>query len=278
MIGGPTWEAPDQAFNLTSGTKWYNGNASNPGPTGWLRYDFGAGNAQTVKRYTVISADVADRDPKTWTFQGSNDGSTWTTLDTQSNQAFANRRHAKAYNIGNTTAYRYYQIDVTANNGGTTLAIAELGLWSDQGRTIPDGTYRVISKKSKKVLDVYMGGTADGTNVQQWGWNGGNNQKWTLTHLDNGRYQATGVGSGKLLEVGGASTANGGNVRIYTSNNHNCQKWTVTPTGDGNYKIQNVHSVKAADVSGGSTADGANVLQWPYSGADNQQWRISTAP
>jgi hypothetical protein len=277
-IGAPSWEQPDQAFNRNSGSKWYNGNASNPSPTGWLRYDFGAGNAQTVKRYSVVSADVANRDPKTWTFQGSNDGSTWTTLDTQSNQAFLTRNHADTYNIGNTTAYRYYQIDVTANNGASTLAIAELSLWSDTGRTILDGTYRVISKKSKKVLDVYASGTADGTNVQQWGWTGGSNQKWTLTHLGSGQYQAMGVGSGKLLEVAGASTANGANIRIFTSNNNNCQKWTVTPTGDGNFKLLNVNSGKAVDVSGGSTADGANVLQWPYSGADNQQWRISIAP
>jgi hypothetical protein len=93
-----------------------------------LRYDFGAGKAHTVKRYMVVSADVANRDPKTWTLQGSNDGSTWKTLDTQSNQTFANRSHANSYNIGNTTAYRFYQIDVTANNGAGSLAIAELGL------------------------------------------------------------------------------------------------------------------------------------------------------
>ncbi len=133
-IGAPWYEAADQAFNGNSSSKWYNGNASNRGPTGWLRYDFGAGNAQTVKRYTVISGDVANRDPKTWTFQGSNDGSTWTTLDTQSNQAFVNRHHANTYNIGNTTAYRYYQLNVTANNGGGALAVGELGLWSDTVR------------------------------------------------------------------------------------------------------------------------------------------------
>ncbi|MDF3056574.1 MAG: coagulation factor 5/8 type domain protein [Rariglobus sp.] len=278
VVGAPAWEQADQAFNRNSGSKWHNGNATNPGPAGWLRYDFGAGNAQTVKRYTPVSADVANRDPKSWTFQGSNDGSTWTTLDTQSNQVFPTRNHANTYNIGNTTAYRYYQLNITANNGGGSLAIGELGLWSDTGRTIMDGTYRVISKKSKKVLDVYNSGTTDGMNVQQWGWTGGNNQKWTLTHLGNGQYQAMGVGSGKLLEVAGASTANGANIQIFTSNNNNCQKWTVTPTGDGNYKFLNVNSGKAVDVSGGSTADGANVLQWSYSGADNQQWRISIAP
>lgn len=136
VIGAPSWEAADQAFNGNSGSKWHNGNATNRSPTDWLRYDFGAGNAQTVKRYTVISADVANRDPKTWTFQGSNDGSSWTTLDTQSNQAFVNRNHANTYNLGNTTAYRYYQINVTANNGASTLAIAELGLWSDTNRVL----------------------------------------------------------------------------------------------------------------------------------------------
>ena len=277
-IGVPSNEGPDQAFNRNSDPKWFNGNASNPGPTGWLRYDFGASNAQTVKRYSVVSADVANRDPKTWTFQGSNDGSTWTTLDTQSNQAFVNRAHANTYNIGNTAAYRYYQIDITANNGGTTLAIAELSLWSDTGRTIPDGTFRVINKKSRKALDVYNNGTTDGTNVDQWSWNGGNNQKWTLTHLGNGQYQAMGVGSGKLLEVASASTADGGNVQIFTFDYDNCQKWTVTPAGDGNYKILNVNSGKDVDVSGGSTANGANVHQWTYGGGDNQQWRISIAP
>ena len=277
-IGAPSWEAPDQAFNRNSGSKWYNGNATNPGSTGWLRYDFGAGNAQTVKRYTVVSGDAANRDPKSWTFQGSNDGSTWTTLDTQSNQAFLTRNHANAYNIVSPAAYRYYQIDVTANNGAGTLAIAEFGLWSDTGRTMADGTYRVLNKRSKKALDVYASGTADGTNVDQWGWSGGNNQKWTLTHLGSGQYQAVGVGSGKLLEVAGASTTNGANVQIFTSNGNNGQKWTLTPVGDGNYKLLNVNSGKAVDVSGGSTADGGNVIQWPYSGADNQLWRISSAP
>jgi hypothetical protein len=139
VVGSPTWEGPDQAFDSNSGSKWYNGNAPKPGPTGWLRYDFGAGNAQTVKGYAVINADVANRDPKDWQFQGSNDGSTWTTLDTQNNQSFLTRPHANTYNIGNTTAYRYYQINVTANNGGGALAIAELALLVEKERATPAG-------------------------------------------------------------------------------------------------------------------------------------------
>ncbi|MBW8780269.1 MAG: RICIN domain-containing protein [Verrucomicrobia bacterium] len=265
-----------QAFDASATTKWFDG----AGSTGWVQYDFGSGNAQTIKRYTLTSADdMPDRDPKNWQFQGSNDGSTWTTLDTQSNQAFAARYQTNIYSITSPASYRYYRLNVTANNGNTTsLQLAELGLWSDTGRTVPNGTYRVINKNSRKALDVYNNGTADNTNVDQWSWNGGNNQKWTLTYLGNGQYNAMGVGSGKLLEVLASSTANGANIEIWSSTNTNRQKWTLTPVGNGNYKFLNGVSGKAAEVSGGSTADGANVQQWSYSGSDNQLWQISIAP
>jgi hypothetical protein len=267
-------EGSAKAFDRNPGSKWYGYNA----PTGWIQYDFGAGNEQVVKRYTINCADVDTRDPKNWNFLGSQDGSNWTTLDSQSNQSFAIRMGMNTYNIGNTTAYRYYQLQITANNGATGVAVAELGLWGDSGQTIPNGTYRVVSRKSNKVLDVVNGGTADGTDAVQWGWSGGNSQKWTFTYLGNGQYQVQGVASGKLLEVTGASTSNGAIVQIWPSNNNNCQKWTITPTADGTYRFLNVNSAKAADVSGGSTADGGAIIQWPYSGADNQLWRISITP
>jgi hypothetical protein len=271
---GPGTEASDQAFNRNPGSKWYDYNA----PTGWIQYDFGAGNAQVVKRYTINSADVAARDPKDWNFLGSADGANWTTLDSQSSQSFGTTMQMKTYDIGNTTAYRFYRLDITANNGATGVAVAELGLWGDSGQTIPNGTYRVASRKSNKVIDLASGGTADGTDAVQWGWSGGNSQKWTFTHLGNGQYQAVGVASGKLLEVTGASTSDGARLQIWPSNNNNCQKWTIMPAGDGTYKLLNVNSGKAVDVSSGSTADGAAIIQWPYSGGDNQRWVISIAP
>jgi hypothetical protein len=264
-------EGSAKAFDTDPGSKWYGYNS----PTGWLQYDFGANNAQVVKRYTVSSADVDTRDPKSWTFLGSQDGSNWTTLDSQSNQTFANRMQQNTYDLGNATAYRYYRLNITANNGAGGTAVAELGLWSDTGRTIPDGRYSLVSRKSNKVIDLVSGGTADGTDAVQWSWSGGNSQKWDLTWLGNGQYQATGVASGKLLEVTGASTANGAVVQIWPSNNNNCQKWTVVPASDGAFKLLNVNSGKAVDVSGGSTADGAAIIQWTDSGAANQQWLLA---
>jgi len=268
---GPQVGGSDDAFNGDPGSKWYGYNS----PTGWLQYDFGAGNAQVVKRYTINCADVANRDPKSWNFLGSQDGVSWTTLDSQSNQSFVIRMGMNTYNLANTTAYRYYRLDITANNGATGVAVADLGLWSDTGRTIPDGTYRLVSRKSNKVMDVTGGSTTDGAPLVQGGWHGTDSQQWDLAYLGNGQYKLTGVASNKLLEVMSASTSNGAVVQIWPSTNNNGQKWTVIPAGDGTFKLLNVNSGKAVDVSGGSTADGAAVIQWPDSGAVNQRWMFS---
>lgn len=267
-------EGSAKAFDTDPGSKWYCYNS----PTGWIQYDFGVGNAQVVKRYTINCADVDTRDPKGWNFRASQDGVSWTWLASASDQTFAIRMGMNTYDIGNTTAYRFYRLEITANNGATGVAVAELGLWGDSGQTVPDGRYRIVSRKSNKVLDLVNGSTADGTDAIQWSWNGGDDQKWDLVHLGGGQYKLVGVASGKLLEVTGASTNNGAVIQIWPSNNNNCQKWTLTPSGDGAFKLLNVNSGKAIDVSGGSSADGAGLIQWPYSGADNQQWRIAITP
>jgi hypothetical protein len=112
------------AFDQNSATKWLYG-----GVTGWLQYDLG--HTETVQRYTAISADVAARDPKDWQFLGSNDGVTWTTLDAQSSQTFAHRLELNSYTVANPGAYRYYRLNITANNGdSTSTALAEFGLFA----------------------------------------------------------------------------------------------------------------------------------------------------
>jgi hypothetical protein len=112
------------AFDLNSNTKWMY-----LGVTGWLKYDLG--HTETVQRYTLISADVAGRDPKDWQFQGSNDGVNWTTLDTQFGQVFALRLQQNSYTVASPGAYRYYRLNVTSNNGDSyNTAVAEFGLFA----------------------------------------------------------------------------------------------------------------------------------------------------
>ena len=262
------------AFDGTSNTKWLCAAVC------WLRYDFGTGVAQTIKRYDITSAnDVPARDPKDWQLQGSNDGTNWTTVDTRTGQpSFPNRYQTMSFTVASPGAYRYYRLNVTANNGDGSTQISELAMFSDVGRTVPDGTYRLFNRKSNKAFDLQNGSTADATPVVQWGATGNNSQKWILTHQSNGQYQLLGLASGKALDVSGGSTADNAALIIWPSNSNNNQRWTITPTGDGFFKLTAVHSGKVADVSGGSTADGTAIIQWPYGGGPNQQWSISIAP
>ncbi len=118
------------AFDQNSATQWFYSGAS-----GWLQYDLG--HTEIVQRYTVISSPFEQnpRDPKDWQFQGSNDGSTWTTLDTQSDQLFAERFELKSYTVASPDSYRYYRLNITANNGDSTFtAFSEFGLFASKPR------------------------------------------------------------------------------------------------------------------------------------------------
>lgn len=65
--------------------------------------------------------------PSAWTFEGSNNGSSWTTLDTQTTQNF-NSVASRQYSFSNSTSYAYYRLVATAGNGGAQLIISEIEL------------------------------------------------------------------------------------------------------------------------------------------------------
>ena len=122
-------EAADKAFDSNSATTWFAGGS---GGMGALQYDFGTGRAPVIKYYSITSArDKPERDPKDWQLQGSNDGTNWTTLDTQSGQTFPLRFFELEYALARPAPYRYFRLNVTANNGDNDLHIGDIKLLSD---------------------------------------------------------------------------------------------------------------------------------------------------
>ena len=65
------------------------------------------------------SLNCETRAPKDWTFSGSNDGETWTTLDTQSDETGWSDNEFRYYHFANSDSYLYYKFNCTANNGAT---------------------------------------------------------------------------------------------------------------------------------------------------------------
>jgi predicted alpha-1,2-mannosidase len=145
--------------------------------TGWVAVEL----AQPVKvvRYALTSANDADgRDPKDWTLQGSPDGQSWTTLDTQTGQDFSARFQTKEYSVANATAYKHYRLNVLANHGEDIVQLAELQL-SDGQPTPPPAP----------VMQTQVGsGPAGGYNAKsRAGWTGLRALRYAGEHTAAGR-------------------------------------------------------------------------------------------
>jgi glucose/arabinose dehydrogenase/PKD repeat protein/type 1 glutamine amidotransferase len=124
-------ETKEKLTDGNENTKWLAFN-----PTGWVAYKLAAPVA--VSSYAMTSAnDSPGRDPKNWTFQGSNDGTTWTDLNTQTNQVFTDRFQTRKFEFTNTTPYSNYRLNITANSGEPLIQLADWEIYKDGSETPP---------------------------------------------------------------------------------------------------------------------------------------------
>ena len=92
--------------------------------------------------------------------------------------------------------------------------------------SLSTGIYKVIGVQSGRSLDIAASGTANGTKVELWDYNGGNNQKFGFSATDSGYYRITPQNAtGSCLDVNGASTADGAIVQLWTYGGGNNQQW-----------------------------------------------------
>lgn len=151
----------ETAANLIDGntkTKYCADKGSGDGPVAWIVYHLPA--AKAVTAYSITSAnDEPGRDPKNWKLQGSNDGNTWTDLDTQSDQQFSARYETKKYMVYGGASYNYYRLYITATSD-TDNTMIQLSEWTleDTNLSVNDafiqntdnGTYFYHCKANKK--------------------------------------------------------------------------------------------------------------------------------
>jgi hypothetical protein len=114
-------EGIDKLYDGNSNTKWLDFSS-----TSWVQYTFSS--PQVWNCYKMVSGnDSPERDPKDWNLQGSNDGgATFTILDTKAAQAWTRRNQIITFNFNNSTAYKIYRINITANNGTNLIQLSEL--------------------------------------------------------------------------------------------------------------------------------------------------------
>lgn len=96
-------------------------------PSAWVQYQ--AYTGYIVTGYSLTSAnDAPERDPLNWTLLGSNDGTSWTTIDTRTNEDFPSRFQTRTFSFTNSASYTYYRFNLT-NNSGNILQLAEFELF-----------------------------------------------------------------------------------------------------------------------------------------------------
>lgn len=118
----PTDRLAWKAFDQDESTYW---RSEDGVTTPWLRYQFTSG---IVALGYVLRFTIGAGTPSAWTFEGSNDGLSWTVLDTKTGQS-PTAPGINRYTISNATSYSFYRINVSADDGMTGfIAIGEFGI------------------------------------------------------------------------------------------------------------------------------------------------------
>jgi hypothetical protein len=119
-------EGVEQITDNSIATKYLTFNAAT-----WVQQR--TATSAVVTQYSLTSAnDAPDRDPLSWTLEGSATGAagSWIALDTRTNQGFVNRQQTRVFtaNTGG-GAYSYYRLNITANHGSGITQLAEWRLF-----------------------------------------------------------------------------------------------------------------------------------------------------
>jgi hypothetical protein len=105
-------------FDNSPNTKWFadTGFQGLPCYIAW-EYD----NAFSVSSYTLTSGnDMPERDPKSWILYGSNNGETYTVIDTRTNVYFTERKQNMTFTLNQTVTYQYFKFEITEINSPNT--------------------------------------------------------------------------------------------------------------------------------------------------------------
>jgi hypothetical protein len=118
------WRAFDRNITPATLVGW---SAASGQLTGSIGADFGSGNSVVIDAYDIVGYNQSVYNPRNWTLEGSNDSITWTVLHTVTQPAPIGASATYSVgSIGNTTAYRYYRINITLNGGTAPLFLTEI--------------------------------------------------------------------------------------------------------------------------------------------------------
>lgn len=143
-------------------------------------------------------------------------------------------------------------------------------------------TYIIRSAMNNNyVIDVYYMGTANGTNIQLYHYNGVGDsgegaQKFIISSTGNGYYKIINTNSNKAIDVSGCIAGNGVNVHLWEQNGTDAQLFRFESAGNGLFYIKNKLGYYL-DVDNAKCEDWTNIHTWQKNGGNNQKWLLTFA-
>ncbi|MGN0605597.1 MAG: RICIN domain-containing protein [Oscillospiraceae bacterium] len=194
-----------------------------------------------------------------------------------------------AYRIKNVNSGLYMQVEnASAENN------ANVHQWGSDGKSVHDiwkfysagdGYYYIsscVGDGGTYVLDVAAKKSDNGTNIDIYQYNGGNNQQFMLTmNSDNSYKILTKISdNNSAIEVSGADKSSGANIQQWEVNGASCQDWILEPVSNPGtkmdtsvvYTFENVNSGLVMDIVNGKMENDSNIQQWTSNGLDCQKW------
>jgi len=101
--------------------------------------------------------------PKAWTFEGSNNGTEWTILDTQAGVTAWSMNERKEFAVMAPASFLFYRLNISSNQSGTDTSVSEVELLEG----IPYG-FDYYGSGNRVVGPIAMSGTAHGDEILTW--------------------------------------------------------------------------------------------------------------
>ena len=165
-----------QAFDRNASTFWA---SLVNNPTGWIAIDLGS--TTTINRYQVQATSAGGNvNPKNWTLEGSTTGA-WAgeqvILDTQTNQtSLMTGGTILTYTLSSPQSYRYFRLNVSANNGATNyLEVASFNLQNTAATHVsPLAKLHITAGSQTEKGLIVQGYPSQTANLQEWQDSSGN--------------------------------------------------------------------------------------------------------
>jgi PKD repeat protein len=163
--------------DTTTGTGFWNSVSS---PYQWVQIQTPTGHVAqnyTIWAYTALPSYR----PQNWTFQGSNDNTTWDTLDTRDAIINWGTSNPQSFEFLNTNSYTYYRLNVTSVSPDTFYVIVyEIAAYEASNPPIPVVSFTTNVTSGEIPLSVNFNDTTTGTTSY-----------WNVSFGDNTWYNST---------------------------------------------------------------------------------------